>query len=148
MAEQRTAGFIDSTCFFFFYIQKQSAEPGDGGDAARLFNFISEWIAACGDFHLFVYRLLQVRSVPLPPRRGPEMDAAEFNAASHPLPHLHTHTDTHAHLTPFIYLIISCQWHFLFLQRDVICVFSSPRFHGGCVPNLTLPNQITFICTL
>lgn len=51
--------------FFFFpffsspcYIQNQFAEPGGGGDAVRLLNFISEWIAASGDSHLFVYRLL------------------------------------------------------------------------------------------
>lgn len=65
VAEQWTDSSMDSTqfiiLFFFFhpcYIQNQFAEPGGGGDAARLFNFISEWIAASGDSHLFVYRLL------------------------------------------------------------------------------------------
>lgn len=40
------------------YIPNQFAEPEGSGDAVRLFNFISEWIAASGDSHLFVYRLL------------------------------------------------------------------------------------------
>lgn len=66
MAEQRTAGFMDSTrvviLYFFLlsarYIQNGFAEPRGSGEAVRLFNFISEWIAASGDSRLFVYRLL------------------------------------------------------------------------------------------
>lgn len=51
----------NSFFFFFFsarYIRNGFAEPRGSGEAVRLFNFISEWIAASGDSRLFVYRLL------------------------------------------------------------------------------------------